>query len=66
MEDDATMYSYDSDNFKTVECSQVAQVVRSMSLNKSPGIDKLPTRVIKDSLPAILPVIKISNKRFAY
>ena len=35
-------------NFKTVECSQVAEVVLSIS----PGIDKIPTGVIKDSLPA--------------
>lgn len=39
-------------NFKTVECSQVAEVVLSMSLNKSLRIDKITTSVIKDSLPA--------------
>jgi hypothetical protein len=28
-----------------------------MPTNKSPGIDKIPMRVIQDSLPAILPTI---------
>ena len=44
-------------NFKHVDCDEVAQIVRSMPANKSSGIDKIPVRVIKDSLPATLPVI---------
>ena len=43
--------------FKTVECKQVYDIVSSMPTNKSPGIDKISMRVIKDSLPAILPTI---------
>ena len=47
----------DQFNFKHVDCDEVAQIVRSMPANKSPGIDKIPVRAIKDSLPATLPVI---------
>ena len=36
---------------------EVAQIVRSMPANKSSGIDKIPMRLIKDSLSATLPVI---------
>ena len=36
-----------------------------MATNKSPGIDKIPIRVIKDCLPAILPSItSIINATF--
>ena len=53
-------------NFKFVECSEVASVVRLMPLNKSPGIDKIPARVIKDCLPAVLPTLtSIINASFA-
>lgn len=47
----------DQFNFKHVDCDEVAQIVRSMPANKSSGIDSIPVRVIKDSLPAILSVI---------
>ena len=53
-------------NFKPVECSEVASVVWSMPLNKSPGIDKIPARVIKDSLPAVLLILtSVINASFA-
>jgi hypothetical protein len=42
---------------QTVECKQVHDIINSMPTNKSNGIDKIPMRVIKDSLPAILPTI---------
>ena len=41
-------------SFSAVECNQVETIVKSMASNKGPGIDKIPTRVIKDCLPAIL------------
>ncbi|PFX18846.1 putative RNA-directed DNA polymerase from transposon BS [Stylophora pistillata] len=47
----------DQFNFKHVDCDEVAQIVRSMPPNKSSGIDNIPVRVIKDSLPAILSVL---------
>ena len=40
-----------------VESKQVHDIINSMPTNKSPGIDKISMRVIKDSLPAILPTI---------
>ena len=40
-----------------VDCDEVAQIVRSMPASKSPGIDNIPVRVMKDSLSATLPVI---------
>ena len=42
---------------QTVESKQVHDIINSMPTNKSPGIDKISMRVIKDSLPAILPTI---------
>ena len=47
----------DQFNFKHEDCDEVAQIVKSMPANKSSGIDKIPVRVIKDSLPATLSVI---------
>ena len=47
----------DQFNFTHVDCYEVAQIVRSMPANKSSGIDNIPVHVIKDSLPATLPVI---------
>lgn len=47
----------DQFNFMHVDCDEVAQIVRSMPANKSPGIDNIPVRVIKDSLSATLLVI---------
>ena len=55
----------DQFNFTHMDCYEVAQIVRSMPGNKSSGIDNIPVRVIKDSLPATLPVItSIINASF--
>ena len=52
--------------FKPVECYEVASVVRSKPSNKSPRIDKIPVRVIKDSLSVVLPSLtSIINTSFA-
>ena len=40
-----------------MECSELEQVVNSMATGKAPGNDKIPLRVIKDCLPAILPTL---------
>jgi len=48
-----------------VECKQIQDIVLAMSTNKAPGIDKIPMRVIKDSLPVILPTLtSIMNASF--
>ena len=41
----------------SVKWEQVERIINAMSTNKALGIDKVPIRVIKDSLPAILPSI---------
>ena len=41
--------------FNPVDYKQVQTIVNLMATNKAPGIDKIPVRVIKDCLPAILP-----------
>ena len=42
--------------FNYVDCKQVADIINAMpSRLKAPGIDKVPNRVLKDSLPIILP-----------
>ena len=43
--------------FHSVECKQIQDIVLAMPTNKAPGIDKIPMRVIKDSLPVILPTL---------
>ena len=43
--------------FETVDTEKIKQIVSSMPTNKSPGIDQISMRIIKDSLPAILPTI---------
>ena len=43
--------------FRTAECSEIEQVVNSMATGKAPGSDKIPLRVIKDCLPAVLPTL---------
>ncbi|KAL9976676.1 hypothetical protein ACROYT_G014002 [Oculina patagonica] len=45
----------DQFTFSAVPHNQVESIVKSMASNKAPGIDKVPIRVIKDCLPAILP-----------
>ena len=75
MFDDQLLYSHNLDtvrvlrvnnNFDTnVNVNQVQKIVESMATNKSPGIDKIPLRVIKDCLPSILPSItSIINATF--
>ena len=52
--------------FNYVDCKQVADVINAMPSNKAPGIDKVPTRVLKDSLLITLPFITsiISSMNF--
>ena len=51
--------------FTNVYCSDVEKIVSLLSRNKAPGIDKLPTRAIKDSAPGIIPSITaIINSSF--
>ena len=55
----------DQFTFSAVPHNQVESIVKSMASNKAPGIDKVPIRVIKDCLPAILPSItSIINATF--
>ena len=37
--------------------AEVQRIVSEMPLNKSPGVDYIPTRVLKDCLPVILPAL---------
>ena len=54
-------------DFAHMDRDEVAQIVRSIPANKSSGIDKIPLSVIKDSIPATLPVItSSSNASFAH
>ena len=43
--------------FKSVDSNDIQNIINSMPLNKVPGHDKIPARVIKDSLSVILPSI---------
>ena len=55
------MFAFDTN----VNINQVQKIIESMATNKSPGIDKILIRVIKDCLPAILPSIaSIINATF--
>ena len=48
--------------FRPVTCTEVQNIIVSMPSNKSPGLDKINMRVIKDSLPVILgPLTDIIN-----
>ena len=42
-----------------VNVDVVQKIIKSMAPNKSPGIDKIPLRVIKDCLPGILPSVTL-------
>ena len=44
-------------SFEKVNSKQVQRIIEHMPSNKAPGIDKIPIRVIKDCLPAILQTI---------
>ena len=43
--------------FHSVKCKEVRDIINAIPSNKAPGIDKVPTRVIKDCLPIILPFV---------
>ena len=43
--------------FKPVDSDDIQNIINSMPTNKAPGHDKISVRVIKDSLPVILPSI---------
>ena len=43
--------------FSSVTESQVENIVNGLPSNKAPGTNKITSRVLKDSLPAILPTI---------
>ena len=49
-------------DFKRVSCEGVRRIISSLPLNKSPGPDKIHTRVYRDCLPVILgPLTEIMN-----
>ena len=49
-------------DFKRVSCEEVRRIISSLPLNKSPGPDKIHTRVYRDCLPVILgPLTEIIN-----
>ena len=49
-------------SFRPMSSGEIEYVIRSMPMSKAPGHDKIPIRVIKDSLPAILsPITSIVN-----
>jgi hypothetical protein len=50
--------------FDNISCSDVENIITSLPENKSPGIDKIPTKVIKDSAPVIVPIITNINTSF--
>ena len=53
-------------SFRPVNCDEVQKVITLMPSDKAPGIDKISIRVIKHSLPAILPsVTSIINESLA-
>ena len=49
-------------SFRPMSSGEIENVIRSMPMNTAPGHDKIPIRVIKDSLPAVLlPITSIVN-----
>ena len=44
-------------SLNATDCKHLKVIIISMASNKAPGIDKIPIRVIKDSLGSILPVL---------
>ena len=51
--------------FRNVECCEIERVVKSLANNKAPGTDKIPSRVITESAPVIIPSItSIINSSF--
>ena len=60
MPDCSDIFRFHPVMMKDVEC-----VIKSFSSNKAPGHDKISARVLKDSLPATLPIIaSIMNNSF--
>ena len=56
------MPSQDLFSFRTVTSEEVRRVIASLPLNKSPGPDKINSRILKDCLPVILgPLTHIIN-----
>ena len=54
--------SEDLFSFRTVTSEEVRRVISSLPLNKSPGPDKINSRILKDCLPVILgPLTNIIN-----
>lgn len=52
--------------FSTLTESLVENIVNGLSSNKTPGADKITSRVLYDSLPALLPIItNLFNKSFS-
>ena len=57
--------SSDQFTLSTVDYKQVERIIAAMPSNKAPGIDKIPIRVIKDSLnPIVHPITSIVNASF--
>ena len=53
-------------NFQLVTESEVEKIIKSLSSNKAPGIDKVSAKILKYSLPATLPILtRIFNNSFA-
>ena len=52
--------------FNYVDCKQVADVINAMPSNKDPSIDKVPTRVLKDSLLITLPFYYVNHQCFSF
>ena len=52
-------------NFKSVTEREVESVIRGLSCNKAPGYDKIPARILKDSLRATCTIItRLINSSF--
>ena len=54
------MYTGWDEIFSGVYCSDVEKIVSSLSRNKGSGLDKIPTRVIKDFVPVIIIIPSIA------
>ena len=51
--------------FQPVQENDVANVILNLPSNKAPGFDKIPARILKDSLPASLHIItSLMNNSF--
>ena len=54
------MYTGWDEIFSGLYCSDVEKIVSSLSRNKGSGLDKIPTRVIKDFVPVIIIIPSIA------